>query len=248
VKSYYAEKMGIDPKKIFVVSIMPCTAKKFEVQRPELGKDGRPDVDVSLTTRELARMIRRAGIKFEDLPDEVCDPMLGVASGAGHIFGATGGVMEAALRTAYEVVTGKTLEKVEFHAVRGTEAIKEAEYDLNGVKVRVAVTSGLENASKLLDMIKSGEKQYEFVEVMACPGGCVNGGGQPIQPGAVRNFVDLRAKRAAGLYGEDDKMQLRKSHENPEVQALYRDYLGEPNSHKAHELLHTHYTERGLYK
>ncbi len=248
VKSYYAEKMGIDPKKIFVVSIMPCTAKKFEVQRPELGKDGRPDVDVSLTTRELARMIRRAGIKFENLPEEVCDPMLGVASGAGHIFGATGGVMEAALRTAYEVVTGKTLEKVEFHAVRGTEAIKEAEYDLNGVKVRVAVTSGLENASKLLDMIKSGEKQYEFVEVMACPGGCVNGGGQPIQPGSVRNFVDLRAKRAAALYGEDDNMPLRKSHENPEVQALYRDYLGEPNSHKAHELLHTHYTERGLYK
>ncbi|MBQ6076964.1 MAG: iron hydrogenase small subunit, partial [Clostridia bacterium] len=156
--------------------------------------------------------------------------------------------MEAALRTAYEVVTGKTLEKVEFHAVRGTEAIKEAEYDLNGVKVRVAVTSGLENASKLLDMIKSGEKQYEFVEVMACPGGCVNGGGQPIQPGSVRNFVDLRAKRAAALYGEDDNMPLRKSHENPEVQALYRDYLGEPNSHKAHELLHTHYTERGLYK
>ncbi len=248
VKSYYAEKMGIDPKKIFVVSIMPCTAKKFEVQRPELGTDGRPDVDVSLTTRELARMIRRAGIKFTELPDEVCDPMLGQASGAGHIFGATGGVMEAALRTAYEVVTGKTLEKVEFHDVRGTAAIKEAEYDLNGVKVRVAVTSGLENASKLLDMIKRGEKQYEFVEVMACPGGCVNGGGQPIQPGAVRNFVDLRAKRAAGLYGEDDNMPLRKSHENPEVQALYRDYLGEPNSHKAHELLHTHYTERGLYK
>ena len=248
VKSYYAEKTGIDPKKIFVVSVMPCTAKKFEVQRPELGKDGVPDVDVSITTRELASMIRRAGIKFEELPDEVCDPMLGVASGAGHIFGATGGVMEAALRTAYEKVTGKTLEKVEFHAVRGTEAIKEASYDLNGVTVRVAVTSGLENAAKLLDMIKSGEKQYEFVEVMACPGGCVNGGGQPIQPGYIRNFVDLRAKRAAGLYGEDSNMPLRKSHENPEVQALYRDYLGEPNSHKAHELLHTHYTERGLYK
>ncbi|MBQ4422676.1 MAG: iron hydrogenase small subunit, partial [Clostridia bacterium] len=248
VKTFYADKEGIDPKDLYVVSVMPCTAKKFEVQRPELGRDGRPDVDVSLTTRELARMIRRAGIKFAELPEEVCDPMLGVASGAGHIFGATGGVMEAALRTAYEVVTGKTLEKVEFHDVRGTAAIKEAEYDLNGVKVRVAVTSGLENASKLLDMIKNGEKQYEFVEVMACPGGCVNGGGQPIQPGSVRNFVDLRAKRAAGLYGEDDNMPLRKSHENPEVQALYRDYLGEPNGHKAHELLHTHYTERGLYK
>ena len=193
-------------------------------------------------------MIKKAGIKFTQLPDETCDPLMGIASGAGHIFGATGGVMEAALRTVYEVVTGKTLEKVEFHAVRGIEAIKEAEYDLNGTKVRVAVTSGLENASKLLDMIKSGEKSYEFVEVMACPGGCVNGGGQPIQPGYIRNFVDLRKERAAALYSEDAGMKLRKSHENPEVKQIYDEYLGEPNSHKAHEILHTHYTERGLYR
>ena len=244
VKSYYAEKVGIDPKDIFVVSIMPCTAKKFEVQRPELATDGVPDVDVSLTTRELAGMIRKAGIVFDKLPDEEADPMFGIASGAGHIFGATGGVMEAALRTVYEVVTGKTLEKVEFNAVRGVEAIKEAEYDLNGVKVRVAVTSGLENASKLLEMIKSGEKTYEFVEVMACPGGCVNGGGQPIQPGYVRNFYDLRAQRAKALYSEDAAMPLRKSHENPVVKELYATYLGEPNSHRAHELLHTTYVAR----
>ncbi len=247
-KTYYAEKMGIDPKNMVVVSIMPCTAKKFEASRPELSENGLPDIDVSLTTRELSRMIKKAGIKFTQLPDETCDPLMGIASGAGHIFGATGGVMEAALRTVYEVVTGKTLEKVEFHAVRGIEAIKEAEYDLNGTKVRVAVTSGLENASKLLDMIKSGEKSYEFVEVMACPGGCVNGGGQPIQPGYIRNFVDLRKARAAALYSEDAGMKLRKSHENPEVKQIYDEYLGEPNSHKAHEILHTHYTERGLYR
>ncbi len=246
IKTYYAEKMGIDPKDLFVVSIMPCTAKKFEVQRPEMCAAGVPDVDVSLTTRELASMIRRAGIVFDKLPDETADPLFGIASGAGHIFGATGGVMEAALRTVYEVVTGKTLDKVEFEAVRGVEAIKEAEYDLNGTKVRVAVTSGLENAAKLLDMIKSGEKDYHFVEIMACPGGCVNGGGQPIQPGYVRNFVDLRKERASALYSEDAKMALRKSHENPVIKELYDTYLGEPNSEKAHHILHTHYTERGL--
>lgn len=248
VKSYYAEHAGIDPKDIFCVSVMPCTAKKFECNRPELGHNGLPDVDVSLTTRELARMIKKAGIIFDKLPDEVADDLLGEASGAGHIFGATGGVMEAALRTVYEVVTGKSLEKVEFEAVRGVEAIKEAEYDLNGLKVRVAVTSGLENASKLLDMVKRGEKDYHFIEVMACPGGCVNGGGQPIVPSNFKNFHDVRAIRAAGLYGEDANMPLRKSHENKEVQKLYKDYLGEPCSHKAHELLHTTYTNRGLYK
>ena len=247
VKSYYAEHAGIDPRDIFVVSVMPCTAKKFECKRPELGHDGMADVDVSLTTRELAQMIRQAGILFDRLPDEKCDDMLGEASGAGHIFGATGGVMEAALRTVYEVVTGKTLEEVEFTAVRGVEAIKEAEYDLNGTKVKVAVTSGLDNAKKLLDMVKSGEKDYTFIEVMACPGGCVNGGGQPIVPSMIRNFVDVRKVRAEGLYKEDAGMPLRKSHENPQVQRLYKEYLGEPNSHKAHELLHTHYTSRGLY-
>ncbi len=247
VKSYYAEKAGIDPQDIFVVSIMPCTAKKFEVARDEMNVNGNRDIDVSLTTRELASMIKRAGIVFEDLPDEECDPAFGIASGAGHIFGATGGVMEAALRTVAEVVTGKPLEQVEFHDVRGVEAIKEAEYDLDGTTVRVAVTSGLENASKLLDMIKNGEKEYHFVEVMACPGGCVNGGGQPQQPGYIRNTMDLRAERAKALYSEDEAMTLRKSHENPVVKDLYETFLGEPNGHKAHELLHTHYIKRGLY-
>ena len=246
-KSYYAEKAGIDPKDIFVVSIMPCTAKKFEVSRPEMNATGYRDIDVSLTTRELASMIKRAGIMFNELPDETADPFLGIASGAGDIFGATGGVMEAALRTVYEVVTGKECPSLDFTEVRGVEGIKEAEYDLNGAKVKVAVTSGLSNAAKLLDMIRSGEKDYTFVEVMCCPGGCVNGGGQPHQPGYVHNFTDLRAERAKALYSEDAAKTLRKSHENPEVKALYEEFLGEPNSHKAHELLHTHYTKRELY-
>ena len=248
VKTYYAEKAGIDPKDIVVVSIMPCTAKKFEASRDELSTNGLRTIDVSLTTRELARMIRKAGIKFTELPDEVCDPFLGMASGAAHIFGATGGVMEAALRTVYEILEGKPLENLDIHAVRGTDAIKEATVHVAGMDVNVAVTSGLENASKLLDMVRSGEKNYHFIEVMACPGGCVNGGGQPHQPGYVRNFTDLRAVRAAGLYGEDAGMELRKSHENPEVKELYETYLGEPGSHKAHELLHTHYQERPMYR
>ena len=248
VKTYYAEKAGIDPKDIFVVSIMPCTAKKFEVSREHQNAAGVPDVDVSLTTRELASMIRRAGIEFTQLEDEVADPVFGVASGAGHIFGATGGVMEAALRTVAEIVTGKPLESLDFKEVRGIEAVKEAEYDLAGTKVRVAVTSGLENATKLLDRIRSGEADYHFVEVMACPGGCVNGGGQPHQPGQVRNFVDLRAERAKALYSEDAGMTLRKSHENPVVKELYDTYLGEPGSEKAHHLLHTQYVARGIYK
>ena len=192
-------------------------------------------------------MIKRAGIEFKDLPDEECDPALGIASGAGHIFGATGGVMEAALRTVAEIVTGEKLPDVNFTAVRGIDAIKEAEYDLNGTKVRVAVTSGTENASKLLDMVRSGEKDYTFIEVMACPGGCVNGGGQPHQPGYVRNFVDLRAERAKALYGEDANMELRKSHENPVVKELYDNYLEKPGSHKAHHILHTTYVKRKVY-
>ena len=215
VRTYYAEKHGIDPKDIVIVSIMPCTAKKFEVSREELSENGLPDIDISLTTRELAAMIRKAGLMFTNLPDEEFDPFLGIASGAGHIFGATGGVMEAALRTVYEVYTGKPCNPVEFHEVRGTQAIKEAEYDLAGTKVRVAVTSGLSNAAKLLDSVKNGEANYDFIEVMACPGGCVNGGGQPHQPGEVRNFTDLRADRAKALYSEDAAMTLRKSHENP---------------------------------
>ena len=192
--------------------------------------------------------MRKSGIKFTELPDEVCDPFLGMASGAGHIFGATGGVMEAALRTVYEVLEGKPLENLDIHAVRGTDAIKEATIHVAGMDVNVAVTSGLENASKLLDMVKSGEKNYHFIEVMACPGGCVNGGGQPHQPGYVRNFTDLRAVRAAGLYGEDAAMTLRKSHENPEVKQLYSEFLEAPGSHKAHELLHTHYQVRPMYR
>lgn len=247
-KTYYAEKAGIDPKDIFVVSIMPCTAKKFEIGRENQAAAGCPDIDVSLTTRELASMIKQAGIVFTDLPDETFDPVFGIASGAAHIFGATGGVMEAALRTVAEIVTGKPLEKVEFNDVRGVEGIKEAEYDLAGTKVKVAVTSGLENASKLLDMIKSGEKDYAFVEVMACPGGCVNGGGQPHQPGYVRNTIDLRAERAKALYGEDSAMELRKSHENPNVKEIYSSYLEKPGSHKAHEILHTTYVKRDIYK
>ena len=249
VKTYYAEKEGIDPKDLFVVSIMPCTAKKFEITREDMEAAGAgiPDIDVSLTTREIASMIKQAGIRFTELADEEFDPTLGVASGAAHIFGATGGVMEAALRTVAEIVTGKPLESVDFTAVRGVEDVKEAEYDLAGTKVRVAVTSGLENAAKLLDMVKAGEKDYHFIEVMACPGGCVNGGGQPHQPGDVRNFTDLRAERAKALYGEDKSMQLRKSHENPMVTELYKSYLEKPGSHKAHEILHTTYVKRKVY-
>ncbi len=249
MKTYYAEKNGIDPKDLFVVSVMPCTAKKFEIGRDDMSAagEGIPDIDVSLTTRELAAMIKRAGIRFRDLPDEAFDPAFGIASGAGHIFGATGGVMEAALRTVAEIVTGKPLENVEFHEVRGLKDIREAEYDLAGTKVRVAVTSGLENAKKLLDMVKSGEKQYHFIEVMACPGGCVNGGGQPHQSGDVRNFTDLRAERAKALYSEDAGMSLRKSHENPVIKELYESYLGKPGSHKAHEILHTSYVARKVY-
>lgn len=248
IKTYYAQKAGLDPKNIVVVSVMPCTAKKFEIGREGQSAVGLPDVDISITTRELADMIRRAGILFTQLPDEEFDPIFGIASGAGHIFGATGGVMEAALRTVSEIVTGKELERPEFHEVRGIEGIKEAEYDLAGTKVKVAVTSGLANAAKLLDRIKSGEAEYHFVEVMACPGGCVNGGGQPHQSGDVRNFTDLRSLRAAALYSEDEAMTLRKSHENPVVKELYAEYLGEPGSHLAHHILHTTYVKRGLYK
>lgn len=247
VKTYYAEKMGIDPKDLFVVSIMPCTAKKFECTRDNEAAAGVPDVDISLTTRELANMIKRSGIRFTDLPDEDFDPMLGVASGAGHIFGATGGVMEAALRTVAEIVTGKPLDNLDFTAVRGVEGCKEAEYDLAGTKVRVAVTSGTENAFQLLEMVRKGEADYHFIEVMACPGGCVNGGGQPHQPGEVRNFHDLRAERAAGLYGQDKNMKLRKSHENPFIKELYDSYLEKPGSHKAHHILHTTYVKRKVY-
>ena len=243
-KTWYAEKMGIDPKDIFVVSIMPCTAKKFEIHRDGQDAAGYPDTDVSLTTRELAKMIKRAGLNFAELPDEEFDAPFGIGSGAGTIFGTTGGVMEAALRTAVETITGKTAENIEFTDVRGTEGIKEAEYDINGLKVKVAVASGLVNARKVLDMVKSGEKDYTFIEIMGCPGGCVNGGGQPIQPASVRNFVDLKGLRAAALYKDDENLPIRKSHENPFIKMLYDEYFEKPGSHRAHEVLHTHYVVR----
>jgi NADP-reducing hydrogenase subunit HndD len=246
VKTYYAEKSGIDPKDIFTVSVMPCTAKKFEITRDDMSAagEGISDLDASITTRELADMIKRNGIVFTELPDEKFDPSFGIASGAGHIFGATGGVMEAALRTVYEIVTGQNCEALDFQDVRGIDAVKEAEYDLNGTKVRVAVTSGLSNAAKLLDKVRAGEVNYHFIEIMACPGGCVNGGGQPHQPGYVRNFVDLRAERAKALYSEDSGMGLRKSHENPDIKTLYDTFLDKPGSHKAHHILHTSYVKR----
>ena len=247
IKSYYAEKNNIDPKTIAVVSVMPCTAKKFEADRPELGHDGMADVDAVITTRELARMIKQAGIDFVNLPDSDFDSLCGESTGAGVIFGATGGVMEAALRTAYETITGKTLEDVEFHQVRGVEGIKEASINLDGKEVLVAVASGTGNATELLKRVKQGEKPYAFIEVMACPGGCVNGGGQPIVPASVKMDCDIRVERAKALYGEDRKKPLRKSHENEELKQLYADYLDKPGSHKAHELLHTHYKARELY-
>ncbi|MDD3411675.1 MAG: [Fe-Fe] hydrogenase large subunit C-terminal domain-containing protein, partial [Eubacteriales bacterium] len=247
IKSYYAEKAGIDPKDIFVVSVMPCTAKKFEAKRYELRGTGYPDVDAVITTRELARMIKQANINFNALPDEDFDDLLGESTGAGVIFGATGGVMEAALRTAYEVITGKTLEDVNFTAVRGVEGIKEASVKIGDLDVNVAVASSTGCAAKLLDSVKSGEKKYTFIEIMGCPGGCVNGGGQPIVCADERAVKDIRVERAKALYGEDEAKAIRKSHENPQIKKIYADYLEKPNSHKAHKLLHTTYMEREKY-
>ena len=247
IKTYYAEKAGIDPKDIAVVSVMPCTAKKFEAARPELGHNGLADVDVVITTRELARMIKEANINFNLLPDGDFDSLLGESTGAAVIFGATGGVMEAALRTAYETITGETLKDVEFHQVRGIEGIKEAEIDIGGKKVLVAVASGTGNATKLLERVKAGEKPYAFIEVMACPGGCVNGGGQPIVSAETKMDVDVRVERAKALYGEDREKPLRKSHENAEIKQIYNDFLTKPGSHLAHELLHTTYQKREKY-
>lgn len=244
VKTYWAQKENIDPKNIYVVGVMPCTAKKFERTRENENASGYPDVDAVLTTRELAKMIKNSGILYNELPDGTFDNPLGEFTGAGVIFGATGGVMEAALRTAAEEITGKPLDKVDFKEVRGIKGIKEASYDLNGVKVKVAVASGLTNAKALCEKIKKGECDYTFVEVMCCPGGCVNGGGQPIQSAYTRRQVDLRSKRAKALYDEDKKADIRKSHENPAVQKLYKDFFGEPGSHKAHEILHTSYVDR----
>lgn len=249
MKTYFAEKNGLDPKDIYFVSAIPCTAKKFEVKRDHQSAagEGIPDVDVAITTRELGRMIEKAGIDFRSLEDEEFDNPFSIGSGAGAIFGATGGVMEAALRTAAEVLTGKELKKVEFGEVRGNEAIKLATYDLGGLTVKVAVASGTKNAKELLNKIKSGEIEAQFVEIMCCPGGCVNGGGQPTQPAYVRNNTDLQGLRAAVLYNADaNKLKYRKSHENPQIKQIYAEFFGEPNSHKAHEILHTSYVKRGL--
>jgi len=246
-KTWYAKKQGIDPKDIFVVAVMPCTAKKFEAKREGQSASGYPDIDVAITTRELGRMIERAGIDFVNLPSEKFDQPLGASTGAGVIFGATGGVMEAALRTAAETLLGKPLEKLDFEDMRGTIGLKEHVYKIGDLELRVAVTSGLSNAKRLLENIKAGKVKYDFIEVMACPGGCVNGGGQPTQPASVRNNVDLKAARAAALYEEDKNLPLRKSHENPSVIGLYKDFLDKPGSHKAHDVLHTHYVARKQY-
>ena len=248
IKTWYAEKMGIDPKDIVVVGIMPCTAKKFETKRDDQAASGYPDVDYSLTTRELGRMIESAGIYFKHLPDEEFDNPLGDSTGAAVIFGATGGVMEAALRTAVEKLSGEELKSLDFTEVRGTEGIKEASYTVNGMEVKVCVVSGLANANTIMEKVKNGTADYHFIEIMGCPGGCVNGGGQPIQHAVVRNFVDLRARRAAALYEADKDMPLRKSHESEAVKRLYDEFLGEPGSHKAHEVLHTSYVARPKYK
>jgi len=245
-KSYYAEKQGLKPKDIVSVSIMPCTAKKFEIGRNDQAANGVPDVDYSLTTRELARMIKKLGIRFNELPDEEFDAPLGLGTGAAVIFGATGGVMEAALRTAVETLTGEELAALDFTDVRGMEGIKEATYPVAGMDVKVAVASGLGNAKKLLDKVKSGEAEYHFIEIMGCPGGCVNGGGQPQQPGPVRNTVDVRALRAQVLYDSDKNNPIRKSHENPAIKELYDTYLGRPGSEMAHHLLHTTYVKRRI--
>lgn len=243
-KTYFAKQNDLDPRDIYVVSVMPCTAKKFEIARPEFGRDGYRDVDANLTTRELARMIRQAGLDFAHLPEEEFDDMLGESSGAGVIFGVTGGVMEAALRTVVDVLTGEDMPRLEYGDVRGLEGIKEATVSVNGTDINVAIVHGTANAAKLLNAIRAGEKTYHFIEVMGCPGGCVTGGGQPIVDARARYYVDPRAARAAATYSEDESMAIRKSHKNPAVQKLYAEFLGEPNSHIAHELLHTTYVDR----
>lgn len=243
-KTYFARQNDLDPRDIYVVSVMPCTAKKFEIARPEFGRDGYRDVDANLTTRELARMIRQAGLDFVHLPEEEFDDMLGESTGAGVIFGVTGGVMEAALRTVVDVLTGEDMPRLEYGDVRGLEGIKEATVSVNGTDIKVAIVHGTANAAKLLNAIRAGEKTYHFIEVMGCPGGCVTGGGQPIVDARTRYFIDPRAARAAATYSEDESMAIRKSHKNPAIQKLYAEFLGEPNSHIAHELLHTTYVDR----
>lgn len=245
IKSYYAEKNNIDPKDIVVVSVMPCTAKKYEAQRPELASvDNLPDVDHVITTRELARMIRQIGIDFNSLADGNFDDPLGQSTGAGLIFGATGGVMEAALRTVSDILNGGSSDAIDYYEVRGVdEGIKEAEVEVADLKLKVAVAHGLGNARQLMNRMKAGE-HFDFIEIMACPGGCVNGGGQPLQVSDVRNWVDIKERRAHALYSGDQKMFIRKSHNNPAIKKLYKEYLGMAGGMKAHKLLHTHYTDR----
>ena len=249
VKSYYAQQSGIDPKNIVVVSIMPCTAKKYEVQRPEQRmSNGCMPVDISLTTRELARLITQAGMMFDHLPDGKFDPLLGISTGASVIFGATGGVMEAALRTVSEILTGGEVKTVEFSQVRGMKGVKEASYELAGRTVRVCAASGLSNVKKVIDGIREGTLQYDFVEFMACPGGCINGGGQPLHSSDTRSFTDLSTLRAKALYAQDEGMPMRKSHENPVVKKIYDEYLGEPGGRRAHQLLHCTYVPQKRYR
>lgn len=247
IKSYYAEKEGIDPKDIFVVSVMPCVAKKAESKREEMNVNGLRDVDAVLTTREAARMMKQAGIDLSTIEDAEFDNPMGEATGAAVIFGTTGGVMEAALRTVSEVLTGKELEKIDFEEVRGEEGLKEATIKIGDMDIKVAVAHGLANATKVMDSIKAGTCDYHFVEVMACPGGCVNGGGQPIHDAKTRATVDIRGLRAKALYDADKNLPIRKSHENPVIKKLYEEFLGEPGSEKAHELLHTHYHKREYF-
>lgn len=248
IKTYFAKKEGISPEKIYVVSVMPCIAKKFERQRTEMKNDGLYDVDNVITTRELSRMIKQANIEFDKLEDSTFDNPMGEATGAAAIFGTTGGVMEAALRTAQDTLTGNDLPKIEFEQVRGGEGIKRATINIAGKDIKVVAASGLANAQKIMEEIKSGKADYQFVEIMACPGGCVMGGGQPIKSSKIRREVDVRKLRADALYTIDEKSTIRKSHENPVVKKIYEEFLEEPGSYRAHKLLHTHYVERPKYK
>ena len=247
IKSYYAKKVGIDPEKIYTVSIMPCIAKKFERQRPEMQVDGLYDLDNVITTRELSRMIKQANIEFEKLEDSEFDNPMGEATGAGAIFGTTSGVMEAALRTAQDTLTGKSLDKIEFKQVRGGKGIKKATIEIAGKPIKVVAASGLENARIILDEIKSGKADYQFVEIMACPGGCIMGGGQPIKSSKIRSEVDIRKLRADSIYSIDEKSTIRKSHENPILKKIYEEYLEKPGSYRAEKLLHTNYKKREKY-
>ncbi len=247
LKTYYAQKSGIDPENLFVVSVMPCTAKKYEIERPEMLLYGLRNVDAVLTTRELARMIKEANIRFDLLPDEDFDDPLGESTGAGVIFGVTGGVMEAALRTAADIIEGRDLEQIDYKEVRGLEGVRESTITLGGKEIKIAIANGTGNARRLLDKIKSGQSFYHFIEIMGCPGGCINGGGQPIVSSNVKMDLDIKALRAGALYHEDRQKTIRKSHKNPQIIKIYEEFLKEPLSERSHHLLHTEYEKRELY-